>query len=710
MLPKALIHRRWLPFVLPVLLLALGHCSRASKHANPPNAVLAEMVDARYIGDADADSRASQAPGVGYWAHVDSVSYAGMATCAICHPQQHESYIRTGMGRSFAPATRERSDADFEGHPEVHDADRDLTYRPFWRGEALMVAEFRLLNGDTTHYREEQIDHIIGSGQHTNSHLIERDGYLYQAPITYYTQEGRWDLAPGFDGGHNTRFERPIESECITCHNGHSLHRTGSRNAYEAIPAGIDCERCHGPGAQHVRQKLAGLLVDTAEHIDYSIVHPGKLALDRQLDLCQRCHLQGIAVLNDRSDWYDFKPGDRIEEHWNVFLPDYGALETGHEGASEAAAGNGAFLMASQAERLQESPCFVSTGGFSCITCHNPHLSIRETPRKALNNPCISCHGGAEQADGLCGLPLSERVIPDQAWESRVYAGGRLPKNAERSNDCSACHMPRSGAVDIPHVTITDHKVRIPSGQASSEEGGTFRRLDCLTDTAPAPLTRARAYLRFYEAFNRNAAFLDSADYWLQKSRTQPDLDADLYLRSRLHALWLREDFPSALSLLEGFSLDPETSTDAWTCYRAGEVYAAIVEDASKAEAWFARATVLLPLDAGMKIKQANALAQMGEAQDAMQAYSVALTLDPKRADAHSNLGFLKLQSGIQQGVEEHFQKACALDPDYLPARLNLIQFWMLEGKTEAALSLLDAQSRLHPESMELKALRLRMP
>lgn len=69
--------------------------------------------------------------------------------------------------------------------------------------------------------RVEKISYIVGSGQHTNSHLIDINGYLHQAPITFYTQKGQWDLAPGFEKGQNTRFERKIEMECITCHNGY---------------------------------------------------------------------------------------------------------------------------------------------------------------------------------------------------------------------------------------------------------------------------------------------------------------------------------------------------------------------------------------------------------------------------------------------------------------------------------------------------------
>ena len=66
------------------------------------------------------------------------------------------------------------------------------------------------------------------------------------------------------------------------------------------MPSGIDCERCHGPGSIHVKQRQNGSKVDTSKYIDYSIVNPAKLSIDEQFDVCQRCHLQGNAILKEK--------------------------------------------------------------------------------------------------------------------------------------------------------------------------------------------------------------------------------------------------------------------------------------------------------------------------------------------------------------------------------------------------------------------------
>ncbi|MFM9007464.1 MAG: hypothetical protein ACKORE_02665, partial [Bacteroidota bacterium] len=240
---------------------------------------------------------------------TDSAFYVGIETCASCHSNVHSTYIHTGMGSSFGKATREKSSADFSGHPVVHDPYRNLNYHPYWSGDTLFFREFRMDGNDTVHLREERIDYVVGSGQHTNSHLWSSNGYLYQAPLTYYTQKGRWDLPPGFEQGNNTRFNRIIGTECMTCHNGLPEFVTGSSNKYALVKGGIDCERCHGPGSIHVREKSMGILIDTSKSIDYSIVNPAKLPIDLQFDVCQRCHIQGNAVLQPGKTFADFKPG-----------------------------------------------------------------------------------------------------------------------------------------------------------------------------------------------------------------------------------------------------------------------------------------------------------------------------------------------------------------------------------------------------------------
>jgi hypothetical protein len=147
-----------------------------------------------YCNQNDSKEKAS----LSYLNLNDTVAYVGMNTCKTCHANIHKSFIHTGMGRSFDHATAEKSFASYGKHDLVFDEKSNFYYKPFFKDSTLYITEFRIENGDTTHKRTEKISYIIGSGQHTNSHIIDENGYIFQAPITFYTQEKRWDMAPGF--------------------------------------------------------------------------------------------------------------------------------------------------------------------------------------------------------------------------------------------------------------------------------------------------------------------------------------------------------------------------------------------------------------------------------------------------------------------------------------------------------------------------------
>src|SRR5690606_23367905 len=97
--------------------------------------------------------------------------YLGIAACSSCHVDKFSTYQHTGMGMSFKSASLSLSVADWQHTSSVYDPHLDLYYQPFHRGEDLFVREYRLENGDTVHQRIERVDYIVGSGQHTNSHI-----------------------------------------------------------------------------------------------------------------------------------------------------------------------------------------------------------------------------------------------------------------------------------------------------------------------------------------------------------------------------------------------------------------------------------------------------------------------------------------------------------------------------------------------------------
>ena len=70
-------------------------------------------------------------------------------------------------------------------------------------------------------------------------------------------------MSPGSDSDH-PRTRRFISYKCMFCHNGipripAGHEAPGSDPVFTGdLPEGIDCQRCHGPGGNHVRTAGSG--------------------------------------------------------------------------------------------------------------------------------------------------------------------------------------------------------------------------------------------------------------------------------------------------------------------------------------------------------------------------------------------------------------------------------------------------------------------
>ena len=601
----------------------------------------------------------------------DSVKYVGMATCRSCHNDVHATFINTGMGRSFHHATRQKSDAVFGKHALVYDTLNDFYYFPYFNENkndtSLYVLEFRLENGDTVHKRIEKIDYIVGSGQHTNSHILDINGYIYQAPVTWYTQEQKWDMAPGFRK-NNSRFDRWLTAECITCHNHFPKQINGALNKFSDMPTGIECERCHGPGEAHVRNALAGNLVDTSINIDYSIVTPSDLHRDLQMDICQRCHLQGVAVTEPGKTFFDFKPGMKLNEVLNVFLPRY---SDSHE----------KFIMASQADRLRLSECFKKDESLTCLTCHHPHHSIEVTPTEKYNNACKKCHGANNNENKKinCSTPVTEREA--------------------HNNDCSGCHMPKSGSTDIPHVSITDHFITTPKQKTDTKNHGPkeFLGIEILTKENPAPLDMARGYLATYDKYIESPIMLDSALFYLNKSRKK----AIVKFPVLIHLLFAKNNFEKIIEELN--NLNEKINFDAWTAYRIGESFLR-TGDFNKALFYFSESVNGLPLHLDFLEKKGIALLALKRIKEAKTIFEKIIKENPKRPVALCHLGFAYALTNNLPMARKLYDEALALDPDYAQALINKAALLALQENNEDAKKLLELVLKKQPENLQALA------
>ena len=604
------------------------------------------------------------------WRNVydTSAKYVGMETCRGCHQPIYETFMQTGMGMSLGRATKEKSAADFSpAHALVYDTALDFYYKPFWVRDTFYIMEFRMDGKDTVHKKVQRVDYVVGSGQHTNSHLFNTNGYIYQAPITFYTQKRRWDLAPGFENGASSRFQRMIQLECMTCHNGYPAFETKSENKFTSIKTGIDCERCHGPGSFHVHDRQTSTPVDTSKGPDYSIVNPRRLTTELQNNVCQRCHLQGIAVLNDGKTFFDFRPGMKLSEVMNVFMPEY-------EGAQDK------MIMASHVERMKKSNCYVQSGKMSCITCHNPHVSVKFTPRSQYMNACVGCHGNVAGQTQCAETPQARALT---------------------SNDCVTCHMPHNGSIDIPHVAVTDHYIRRrPMSDTLRKKITAFLGLKCFNNDHPDPITTARGFLEFYERYTKSKGLIDSALAYLDQQKETEDTKKQN--RDYIRAYFLLNNFEQAVSFAT--HLPPANVTDAWTAYRIGESYYQLRHPDS-ALRWYKRSVEIWPYSLDFENKYGICLLALGKLPEAKEVFNFVVTENPNHISANTNLGYIFMQEGNSAMSYDYLLRAEKDDPDYEQNLVNLAVWYHNTNQPAQARKKLLHLLKKHPGNEQAKAM-----
>ena len=591
-------------------------------------------------------------PYTSYLNHNDTVAYVGKESCMACHYDIYQTYIHTGMGQSMSLATPSNSEAIFTDKSILKDTFHNFHYQPYWKDSVLKLKELHDFGE-----RIEDVDFIVGSGHHTNSHLWEENGYVHQMPFTYYTQDGHLDFPPGFEGGYNSRFSRKIGLECMSCHNAMPDFVLGSENKYNSIPQGIDCERCHGPGELHVQRMMNGEIVDTSQHIDYSIVNPKKLSLEAQFQICMRCHLQGNTVLEEGKSFLDFKPGMELSDVMTVFVPRYKDDNT--------------FIMASHVDRFKQSACFTNSE-MNCITCHNPHHSVKKESPNFFNDKCLSCHDDCK----------------DEFREN---------------NNCVECHMPSSSTIDIPHVSIHDHKIGIHNLKDTLHAKGEFIGLEAVNNSNPSKITRAKAYLYQYEKFDSQPYLLDSALSLLNS------ISLEKSFKERIHLYYLKEDDISILNIcnsLDDLSLDKKSydNSDAWTAYRIAQSYQN--QGLSKQSLSFYQISVdLSPYVLDFRLKLADMYSSLLLYPEAEKEYRTLLAQFSKHENAWCNLGYVLLQQGQQQAALDCYNNALDLNPQHIQSLLNKASLMILKGEISKGMLYLKRILDIDPDNAKVEYL-----
>jgi hypothetical protein len=568
------------------------------------------------------------------------VRYLGTAACAECHPRRAISYAQHPMGRSLAPVAEATALEHYGPESRNTFESQGTRFEVERRGGRVFHKEVhRDARGKEVAAVQAEVQFALGSGRQGRSYLVDRDGYLFESPISWYSERRRWDLSPGYEKKFLS-FRRGITEQCLDCHSDGADHVEHTENRYrEPVFRGhaIGCERCHGPGELHVASRRRG---DDPDHIDYTIVNPRDLEPALREAVCQQCHLQGEArVVRRGRSLGEYRPGLPLHRFLSTFVrpPE---LTEGHKSVGHV-------------EQMSVSRCFRESGGrLGCISCHDPHVLPAPEKRAAYyRGRCLQCH---EEAG--CSLPLPVR---------REQAGDR----------CADCHMPPSASTNIAHTAVTDHRIlrrpdqppRLPVERRPGEIPLVYfyRELvgesggDVARDLGVAMIETARRMESDGLARTIGSRALPLLDRAVQEA---PD---DLVAwEARGYALWLVGSAEGAL--------------------RASETALAHAPQREVALA-----------DAGLFA------AKLGRADLAVSYWRRVLEVNPWQEPPHFNIGRVLAEREDWEGVLRECRAGLQVDPTSVESRVLLVLYYAKTGRHDRARAEFESVLALKPPDEE---------
>ena len=608
-------------------------------------------------------------------------AYADAKSCVECHATEAAGYATTGMAHAFyRPDAKTTVEASAASRQFFHAASGTYYSMIEHRGAYFQRRWQQGFDGKPDNVEELQIDYIMGSGNHVRTYLHrEKNGTLIQLPLAWYAETGgHWGMNPGYDNPRPMT-RRPIAYECMFCHNAYpeipaTEHRDLSANPVynDPLPEGIDCQRCHGPGAAHVEAgRSPGASVTQIRAL---ILNPVHLSKDRQMEVCEQCHLETTSrSLPDRIRHYDQQPfgymADQPLRSFNSYFsrdPEKGRTDN--------------FEIVNAPYRLRQSQCYLKSGGaLTCESCHNPH-DLHKGPESAsyYTSICMKCHAAS---------------LPAQIALHKHPSG----------NDCVSCHMPKRRTEDVVHAVMTDHLIqrRSPPTKELLAE-----RQEIPENPANAYRGEVKRYLLDHEGpgstdglYNSLAQVIDSSSLEVGIPRLeeairmrhpdQPNFSVELgdAMRHAGNSSGAIDAYRQALVL------DPLSSRAQ---RRLGATLGSVGQQ-DEAVAVLQGALEHEPENALLWYEQALVESRAGKHEQAIEHLRKALQLKPDFADAENNLGINLVQTGDQQGAEAAFRAALVINPYDDGANANLGRLLAGKGDWKQAAFHLQKATQLDP-------------
>ncbi|ELP31850.1 multiheme c-type cytochrome [Rhodopirellula baltica] len=333
--------------------------------------------------DSDLGMLHSQSPGISLTQFGDSKrsdqtsqesGFVGREVCRECHENNFELHARHAHASTFHQVSQTQlpdvfAGSKFDGgkgygiYEYFADDQRELFVR--------LPAEFD--------QQAFPLQYALGSGQHAQTMLTlttatdgQTEGIEHRVSC-YHNQ--RVGITPGHSKmspsnalelfGDMQRGE-PLQ-RCVYCHTtrGEVVDAT-----VKDLVASVNCEKCHGPGSEHVR-----LARKTPTPPKYSVGQED-WDVESEIQLCGDCH----RLPKNLSEM-------EVREY-----PD--------------------LLARFQPVGMLRSRCYLeSDGQMRCTTCHNPHQTIQEVSKDQHLRACIQCHDDQNAEHVVCSVSKDSGCI-----------------------------------------------------------------------------------------------------------------------------------------------------------------------------------------------------------------------------------------------------------------------------------------------------------
>jgi hypothetical protein len=326
----------------------------------------------------------------------ESSGFVGDFACRSCHQDKFTAYLATAHHRTSRLPDATAIAGNFtKGMNAMTTFNPELRFEMDSRDGHFYETAIVQKNGRIKKQTEE-MDLVIGSATKGQTYLYWKQNALFELPVSYWTALHRWVNSPGYVDG-SADFDRPVVPRCLECHatkfQPMTLSPAENRYNRDNFVLGISCERCHGPGMEHVASHAANSVGLNA----HKAMPPLGFSRDRQIDVCAQCHGGAGEPI---APAFSFSPGAALSEYVKLQPPNATDRLDVH--------GN-------QVNLLQRSRCFQASPEMTCSTCHDVHAL--ERPAADYSARCLGCH----RAD-QCGMVRK--------------MGAQIAAN------CIDCHMP----------------------------------------------------------------------------------------------------------------------------------------------------------------------------------------------------------------------------------------------------------------------------